>query len=200
MKMHSKWVNEISGMENYVGYKVYDDGTFESYRLICGNHTEISNIPQRILNLSKHANGYMLVGLHDKLFLAHRLVAMAFVDNPDNKPQINHKDGCKANNNAGNLEWCTPLENTRHYILNGKSNYMCGEKHYMWGKHGSLHHNSKRVLQLDLNGTVLNEFGSIRDALRYLNKDLRDSSLSRCCKGKTQTAYGFKWSYTSKVV
>lgn len=67
--------------------------------------------------------GYMKVGLVNKNgerkgHFVHRLIAIAFIPNPDNKPHINHKDLIKDNNNIDNLEWCTPLENTRHAVLN----------------------------------------------------------------------------------
>ena len=63
-------------------------------------------------------NGYLKTGLRrngtkDRL-ITHRLVAQAFIPNPHNKPQVNHIDGNKLNNNAYNLEWCTPKENTEH--------------------------------------------------------------------------------------
>ncbi len=64
----------------------------------------------------------------DYTVFVHRVVAMAFIPNPDNKPQVNHKDLCKTNNHADNLEWNTALENIRH-CKNLKANCF-GENHY----------------------------------------------------------------------
>ena len=89
----------------------------------------------RFLKFQKDKKGYLRasLSLNKKRFQTgvHRLVANAFIPNPDNKPQVNHKDGDKENNNDWNLEWNTNQENQIHAVLNGlvKPNY--GEKHHM---------------------------------------------------------------------
>lgn len=83
--------------------RVYENGAV--FRLVGGTEC----VPT-ITNTS----GYASVRLPDKNHLIHRLVAEAFIPNPDNKPQVNHKDGNKRNNNAWNLEWVTHKENMKH--------------------------------------------------------------------------------------
>lgn len=75
---------------------------------------------ERFMKQHENAEGYKSVGLYiggkQKRFRVHRLVAIMFIPNPDNKPYVNHIDGDKSNNHANNLEWCTQKENVHHAI------------------------------------------------------------------------------------
>ena len=85
----------------------------------------------RILKPALIRAGYLQVGLHkdgkQKRFLLHRLVALAFIPNPDSKPEINHRDGFKFNCHVSNLEWATRSENIRHAVKFGL--IKSGEEH-----------------------------------------------------------------------
>ena len=116
---------EIKGYEGL--YQVSNLGNikhlkFKKKNVLTGG---FSLIKERILKPVKHYNGYVYVDLHKngshKITAIHRIVALNFIDNINNKPQVNHFDGNKENNNVINLEWCTMSENMIHALNNGLS-------------------------------------------------------------------------------
>lgn len=104
----------------------------------------------------------------------HRIVAQCFLENPENKPEVNHKDGNRVNNCLSNLEWCTKSENSKHAYDSG------------------LNPNIKPVLCLDRNGSVLKKYRSARDAEKdgYLNQ-----LIAKCCLGHRKYHKGKSWKY-----
>lgn len=118
----------------------------------------------------------------------HRLVAVAFIPNPNNLPQVNHKDENPKNNKVDNLEWCTGEYNIRYYY----------ERHPdHWRKRIDRDVKlDKPVLQYSKDGTeCIAEWVSIYEVYRI--NDWKTSSIRECCEGKRKTAYGFKWRYAN---
>ena len=144
--------------------------------------------PGRIRQLTpvKDKDGYLLVCLsyEDGRQISpriHRLVAMAFLPNPDGLEHVNHKDENKANNRVDNLEWMTCFDN---------NNY--GTRNVRLAK-SKLNTNCKQVRQLDLKGNLIRVWKSVHEVNRQLGYDV--GFVARCCTGKCLTAYGWKWDY-----
>lgn len=132
----------------------------------------------KVLNLSK--NGKPLTKK------VHRLVANEFIPNPDNLPQVNHKDENKTNNRVDNLEWCT-----QEYNLNyGTGN----KKRGLSNTNGKL---SKPVCQYSKDGCLIKEWKSIRDIKRITGYD--SGHISACCRNIRKSAHGYIWKYKKEI-
>lgn len=143
---------------------------YENYYI--NNYGTVYNKHLKELRKEKTKGGYLRVTLYKngkpKHFLIHRLVAQAFIPNPKNLPEVNHIDNNPVNNRVDNLAWCTAKENVR------------------WSK-------SKPVIMYYTNKKYGKTFSCIREAENKTGID--NSSISRCCKGKQNTAGGYKWEY-----
>lgn len=159
-------------------FVVCSDGTIFNIKYK-GKLGSIHIVPQR-----DNGNGYMKVNLGHKSYYVHRLVAEAFISNPNNLPQVNHKDENKKNNSVDNLEWCDAKYN---------SNY--GTKIERFIEKNTNGKKSKKVYQYTIDGELVNEWKSTMDVQRTLG--YKNSCISSCCR-KTKynhTYKGFVWSY-----
>ena len=121
----------------------------------------------------------------------HRLIAEAFIPNPENKPTVNHKDGIKTNIAISNLEWATYSENNQHAVDNNL-------RQSPWtGKFGIEHPLSKPVIQFDKAYNKINEFTNAREAERITGIGYKH--ISDCCLGNRSTTGGYKWEYKKTV-
>lgn len=165
---NEKWIRGYEGL-----YSVDTDGNIWSY------HTVYNKKEKR--NLKLHIRDYITVSLRkdgkDKRYRVHRLVAEHFIPNPDNLPQVNHKDGNKYNNNINNLEWISQSDNAKHAFANGLQ---------LPSKP-----NCKSVSQYDLCGNFVAVFKSIGDA--QMITGICKQSISMCINGKRKSAGGFMW-------
>lgn len=137
----------------------------------------------RVLNMKLHKDkdGYLCVSLRQKMFRVNRLVAIAFIPNPENLPQVNHKDEIKDNNRVENLEWCDCVYN---------NNY--GTKKERLSK-SKLNTNCKAVCQCDMDGNVIKVWECMNELNRQFGYDV--GLIAKRCMGRGNTAYGFKWKY-----
>ena len=148
----------------------------------------------RILKQTLNNHGYPCVTIkyldgHQKVVATHRLVALAFLPNPDNKPQINHIDGNKQNNNISNLEWCTASENLKHAFRTGLNKGGTPWK----GKFGKEHFNSTPVIMCDIDGNELKEFESISLAAIAIGMPQAAGHICDCLHGKRRTCGNYRW-------
>ena len=176
LNLRQNLINVSNGKNNSAyGYKWlyenFETNSFEDeiWKEIGINNYFVSNYgrikkKEEIRKLKPNANGYIKITINSKSYSVHRLVALAFIPNIENKEFVNHIDGNKTNNKLTNLEWATCLENNIHKINNNLSN------------------TTKKVIQYDINMNKLNEFISIIDASKKLN--LSTTTITNSCNNK----------------
>lgn len=128
-------------------------------------------------NYKPNGNGYIRVYIHKKTISLHRLVAYMFLENPENKEQVNHKDGNKTNNAVGNLEWCSNSENQKHKFEIGLGNNY-----------------TRKIIQYDLEFNKIKEFNSLSEASKELN--IGKTGINACCLYKQKQSGGYLFRYS----
>ena len=159
----------------------------------------------RFLRGSIMTTGYRTVELFNapgtsKRVLVHRLVAKAFIPNPNGFPVVNHKDEDKTNNAASNLEWCTYRYNVNYGTAPERrtkklTTFRASEKIKALARvNGKAA--SRPVIQITKSGEVLAEYESAREATRKTN--IHYSHICDVCKGKRKSAGGYCWRFKEK--
>ena len=123
----------------------------------------------------------LLINGQQKRMRVRRMVAMTFIENPDNKPYVNHINGIRYDNNVENLEWVTQSENIQHAVRTGLMQN--GRK--------------KAVIQYNLNGDRMATFESASEAARQTGGS--QSKITMCCKRQRETANDYQWRYYDDI-
>lgn len=171
--MNEEW-KDVVGYEGL--YQVSNLGRVKtSFKPIKCHKNSIRFGKEKILSSKIEKNGYERVNLSKdgerKTYSIHRLVAQAFIPNPNNLPQINHKDENKLNNCVENLEWCTAKYNVRES-------------------------KKKAINQYDFENNFIKKWECSKEVEE--NIGISVTSLNNCLKQRSQTAGGYIWRYANE--
>jgi len=174
-----KWKYEANNdLENEIWKQVIlENVDMQDKKYFVSNLGRFKNSFGTIMNNYKvNDNGYIRVYIHNKTYTMHHLVAVTFIENPENKEQVNHKDGNKLNNLVSNLEWNTCSENNLHKFQIGLGNNF-----------------TRKITQYDLQMNKIKDFNSIVEAVKELN--IGNSNIRGVLTNKNKSAGGFIFKY-----
>ena len=186
---------------------------FDNYQI--SNLGRVKNIKfDRYVKPLLDNKGYLTVNLYKngkmKRLLLHRLISIAFIPNPENKPCIDHINTDRLDNRIENLRWCTQKENhnnplsivnhgnaSRGRIVSEEQKKNQSEK--MKGRFKGVRKSSKKIIQLTLDGIFVRGWDAIKDAAESLG--VSSSAIWNCLNGKCQvkSIKGFKWEYKKET-
>lgn len=167
-------------------------------RYLISNFGNVQSVKSgKLLKVHTSHKGYVIVLLYKNqkshTNQLHRLIAQAFIPNPNNLPQINHIDGNKQNNDISNLEWCDQHHNIKEAYRLG---LMPRIREGSFVK-GHQRNDTTKINQYDLNGQFIKEWGSIKSAsLQFKNiSNHPQANISGVIRGNRKTAFGYIWRY-----
>lgn len=168
-----------------------DIPNFEMYQI--SNYGRVfTKYKNKLLSICDNGNGYKVVNLHknktQKMHSIHRLVASAFIPNPNNLPEVNHILGIKSKNSIYDIEWITKEGNTKHKVKNNLTS------RYWTGVFGEKHHNSIRIDQFTKDGLFVADYACAKEAERQTG--ISQPNISSCCTGNLKSAGGFVWKHS----
>jgi hypothetical protein len=168
---------ENNNLENEIWKQVILENIVTDKKYFVSNLGRFKNSLGTIMgNYKTNLNGYIRINIYNKSYALHRLIAITFLENPDNKEQVNHKDGNKLNNAVENLEFCTNTENQIHKLKIGLGNNF-----------------TRKIGQYDLSNNLIKEFKSIVSASKELN--IGKSNIRGVLTDSRKTAGGFIFKY-----
>lgn len=184
------------------------DGTYEvSNTGKVRSNNYLGHGGQKELSLNKDHKGYLRVRIYvagvRKTIKVHRAVAESFIPNPDNKPEVNHKDGNKGKNHVENLEWSTESENTRHAYATGlkeKTRERCREMGQTIGKQILAKAREERktpIVAIRVSDGAVFEYQSQADAAA--GTGAAQPNINKVLRGARKTANGFAFRYKEVV-